>query len=422
MIVDKVKISIKAGDGGNGAVSFRREKYVNAGGPDGGDGGNGGNVLFAADPGMRTLMDFRLHRKFLAQNGESGKKKNMRGAAGEDRLIKVPAGTVIYDEETGRVVADIRNAEPVVVLHGGRGGRGNARFSTATRQTPRFSTPGKKTTARTVILELKSIADVGLIGFPNVGKSTLLAAMTAAKPKIDNYHFTTLSPNLGIARTDDYSFILADIPGLIEGASSGAGLGHDFLRHIERTRMLAHVIDISGSEGRDPLEDYLVIRRELELYSSVLAARPELIVANKSDLPGAEDNLERFREAHPGAKIFLACAAARQGIDKVKYAMIDILKTLPEEPAIEDEGVIAEWENEDGNLTFGVTRGSDGVLEATGSLIEEIFSKTNPDEPDSMRHFHKLLSDMGIIKALRKAGAKDGDTVRLNGEEFDFVE
>lgn len=422
MIVDKVKIVIKAGDGGNGAVSFRREKYVNAGGPDGGDGGNGGNVIFVADPSMRTLMDFRYHKKFKAENGENGRKKNMRGKTGADVLVKVPAGTVVIDRKSGRVVADIRDPEGTTVLRGGRGGKGNARFSTAVRQTPRFSTPGKKVQPREVILELKSIADVGLVGFPNVGKSTLLSCMTSAKPKIENYHFTTLAPNLGVVKSYDYDFILADIPGLIEGASEGAGLGHDFLRHIERTRMIAHVLDIAGSEGRDPLDDYVKIREELKSYSQQLLERPEIIVANKADLPEAEENLSRFRRKYPDKEVFLTSAATHQGIDDLRAAMMEVLKTLPEEQVIREEGVIEEWQMEDEELTFEVSRGEDGVLEANGSLIDEIFARINPDEVDSMRHFHKLLKDMGIIKALVQAGAKDGDTVRLDGEEFDFVE
>lgn len=422
MIVDKVRIIIKAGDGGNGAVSFRREKYVNAGGPDGGDGGNGGNVVFAADPGMRTLMDFRYHKKFRAENGENGRKKNMRGKTGADVVIRVPAGTVIIDKESGRVVADVRGTEEITVLRGGRGGKGNARFSTAVRQTPRFSTPGKKVQPREVILELKSIADVGLVGFPNVGKSTLLSSLTSAKPKIENYHFTTLAPNLGVVKSYDYDFILADIPGLIEGASEGAGLGHDFLRHIERTRMLAHVLDIAGSEGRDPLADYAAIRAELKNYSPQLAERPEIVVANKADLPGAEENLARFRAAYPEKEVFLVSAAAHTGLDELRASMMKLLKTLPEEETIREDGVIEEWQMEDEELTFTVERGEDGILEANGSLIEQIFARINPDEIDSMRHFHKLLKDMGIIRALEKAGAKDGDTVRLNGEEFDYVE
>lgn len=422
MIVDKVRITIKAGDGGNGAVSFRREKYVSAGGPDGGDGGNGGNVIFVADQGMRTLMDFRYHKKFWAENGENGKKKNMRGKTGANLTVKVPVGTVVMDKETGRVVADIRSDEDVIVLRGGVGGKGNARFANSVRQTPRFATPGKKVVEREVILELKSIADVGLVGFPNVGKSTLLSCMTSAKPKIENYHFTTLAPNLGVVRSYDYDFILADIPGLIEGAAEGAGLGHDFLRHIERTRMIAHVVDIAGSEGRDPLDDYEKIREELKKYSEKLAERPEIVVANKADLPEAEENLKRFRERYPQKEVFLTSAATRTGIDELKIALMEVLKTLPEEQVIHEDGVIEEWQTQDTELTFTVSRGEDGVLEANGSLIESIFARINPGEVDSMRHFHKLLKDMGILKALVQAGAQDGDAIRLNGEEFDFVE
>ncbi len=422
MIVDKVSIFIKAGDGGNGAISFRREKYVSAGGPDGGDGGNGGNVVFVADAGMRTLMDFRYHRKFKAENGENGKKKNMRGKNGEDLIVKVPVGTVIIDKETKRIAADVRDGDGIIVLKGGAGGKGNARFTNSVRQTPRFSTPGKKVQQREIILELKSIADVGLVGFPNVGKSTLLSAMTSAKPKIENYHFTTLAPNLGVVKTYDYDFILADIPGLIEGASEGAGLGHDFLRHIERTRMIAHVLDMAGSEGRDPLDDYVKIREELKRYSEKLAERPEIVVANKADIPEAEENLKRFQAAYPDKQVFLISAAARTGIDELQLAMTQVLKTLPEEQVIMQEGVIEEWQMQDAELTLEISRADDGILEANGSLIEEIFSRINPDEPDSMRHFHKLLKDMGVLKKLVQAGAKDGDTVRLDGEEFDFVE
>ncbi len=422
MIVDKVTIFIKAGDGGNGAVSFRREKYINAGGPDGGDGGNGGNVIFVADPGMRTLMDFRYHKKYKAQPGENGKKKNMRGKNGDDLMIKVPVGTVVMDAESGRVAADVRDGDGIIVLRGGAGGKGNVRFANSVRQTPRFATPGKKVVEREIVLELKSIADVGLVGFPNVGKSTLLSCITSARPKIDNYHFTTLTPNLGVVKTYDYDFIIADIPGLIEGASDGAGLGHAFLRHIERTRMIAHVVDIAGSEGRDPIDDYVTIREELKKYSQPLAQRPEIVVANKADLPEAAENLKRFQEVYPDKQVFLISAAAHQGTDELKAAMMEVLKTLPEEQVIEEEGVLEEWMMQDSELTLEVGRAEDGVLEANGSLIEEIFSRINPDEPDSMRHFHKLLRDMGILKQLVKAGAKDGDTVRLNGEEFDFVE
>lgn len=422
MIVDKVRIKIKAGNGGDGAVSFHREKYVNAGGPDGGDGGHGGDVVFVGDRNMRTLMDFRLHRAFRAENGEPGRKRNQRGANGKNIVVRVPVGTVIYDAETGKVAADIGPEDSVAVLRGGRGGKGNARFANAVRKTPRFSTPGKKVQERTVILELKSIADVGLVGYPNVGKSTLLSVITSARPKIDNYHFTTLAPNLGVVNTGDSDFIVADIPGLIEGAADGAGLGHDFLRHIERTRMIAHVIDMAGSEGRDPLEDYEVIRGELDQYAHQLADLPELIVANKMDLPEAEENLARFREAHPDKKILAISAGTQQGTDDVRFEMAKMLETIPETQPIAEEGVVEQWAEEDGRMTCEVHRGEDGILTVTGSLIEDILGRTNPDEPDSMRHFHKLLKDLGIVKMLTAEGAKDGETVRLGDEEFEFVE
>lgn len=424
MIVDKVKIFIKAGNGGDGAVSLHREKYVNAGGPDGGDGGNGGNIVFQADPELRTLMDFRYHQKFIASAGENGKKKNMRGKNGEDLIIKVPEGTVIIDEETGKIAADMRPGSSRVLLRGGAGGKGNARFATATRQTPRFATPGYKTQGRYVILELKSIADVGLIGFPNVGKSTMLSVLTSARPKIANYHFTTIRPNLGVVQQDDYSFIMADIPGLIEGASQGAGLGHDFLRHIERTRMLVHVIDVSGMEGRDPIDDYQKIRGELMSYSQQLVQKPEIIAANKCDLPGSQENLQRLKDhlAPKGVSVYPISAVTRQGISELLYRIVDILKSLPEEKFLEEEGVIEEWEMSESKLDYDIYRDEDGVVCVDGSLIRDIFSKIDPNEPDSMRHFQKLLIDFGIIKELRKFGVQDGDAVRMEELEFDFID
>lgn len=424
MIVDKVKIFIKAGNGGDGAVSLHREKYVNAGGPDGGDGGNGGNIVFQADPELRTLMDFRYHQKFIASAGENGKKKNMRGKNGEDLIIKVPEGTVIIDEETGKIAADMRPGSSRVLLRGGAGGKGNARFATATRQTPRFATPGYKTQGRYVILELKSIADVGLIGFPNVGKSTMLSVLTSARPKIANYHFTTIRPNLGVVQQDDYSFIMADIPGLIEGASQGAGLGHDFLRHIERTRMLVHVIDVSGMEGRDPIDDYQKIRGELMSYSQQLVQKPEIIAANKCDLPDSQENLQRLKDhlAPKGISVYPISAVTRQGIPELLYRIVDILKSLPEEKFLEEEGVIEEWEMSESKLDYDIYRDEDGVVCVDGSLIRDIFSKIDPNEPDSMRHFQKLLIDFGIIKELRKFGVQDGDTVRMEELEFDFID
>ena len=423
MIVDKARIFIKAGNGGNGAVAFHREKYVANGGPDGGDGGNGGDIVFFADSDTRTLVDFQFKTKYAAQAGEPGKGKNMRGRNGEDLVINVPVGTVVIDEETGRVVADLsKKGDRRVILKGGKGGKGNARFATPTRQAPRFSTPGRKTVGRHVILELKSIADVGLIGFPSVGKSTLLSVISAAKPKIAAYHFTTLNPNLGVVRHKEASFVAADIPGLIEGASEGAGLGHEFLRHIERTRMLVHVLDASGSEGRDPVEDYYKIRNELGQYSPALLEKPEIIAANKTDV--SEENLAALREEFEpkGIPVYPISAATRGGVEALLDAVCAELSELPPVETLEEEGVIEEWQLGPGPLTFDVTRGMDGVLEANGSAIDEIFRRIDPNDPDSMRHFEKLLVDMGIIEALRKAGAKDGDEIRLNGETFDFVD
>lgn len=422
MFVDKAKIYIKAGDGGNGTVSFRKEKYVTAGGPDGGDGGDGGAVVFEVDESMRTLMDFKYQQKYVAQNGDIGKKKNMRGKTGEDLVIKVPPGTVIKDFETERVAADMREGRRKL-LTGGMGGKGNARFATATRQKPRFATPGRKTKGKHVMLELKSIADIGLIGFPSVGKSTLLAACTSARPKIAAYHFTTLSPNLGVVQWHDKSYIMADIPGLIEGAHEGAGLGHDFLRHIERTRMLIHVVDASGSEGRDIIEDYNVIRQELSSYSNELEDRPEIVAANKMDGPGADENAKRLREylKPRGIEVFEICAAIGEGTSALLERASGMLDQLPIPLPIEEDGVIEEWALEREDMGFDIIE-EDGVFFVEGNVIHEILAKTDPDDPDSMRHFQKLLKDFGIVKALRRAGAKTGDTVSLEGLEFDFID
>ncbi len=422
MFVDKAKIYIKAGDGGPGAVSFHREKFVNAGGPDGGDGGKGGDVIFAADANMRTLMDFHYNQKFAAQNGEKGGKKNMHGKFGEDLVVRVPPGTVIKDFESGRVAADIREGSRVL-LRGGHGGKGNARFATPTRQKPSFATSGRKTKGRFVVLELKTIADVGLIGFPSVGKSTLLAACTSARPKIAEYHFTTLSPNLGVVQIKDSGFVMADIPGLIEGAHEGAGLGLDFLRHIERTRMLIHVVDASCFEGRDIISDYEAIRNELLSYSEKLSEKPEIVAANKMDMPGAEANAEKLRRylAPKGIEVFEMCAAIGEGTKQLVERASEILSGLPvPQPDIPD-GIIEEWALERDDKGFDVVK-QDGVYYVDGSLIQEILGKTDPDSVDSMRHFQKLLKDFGIIKALRQEGAKTGDTVALEGMEFDFVD
>lgn len=422
MFVDKAKIYIKAGDGGAGHVSFRREKYVNNGGPDGGDGGDGGSILFEADENMRTLMDFTYQRRFIAQNGEEGGAKNMHGKTGDDLTVKVPPGTVIKDFETGRVAADLREGSRML-LKGGRGGSGNARFATPTRQAPSFSTPGRRTKGRFVVLELLTIADVGLIGYPSVGKSTLLAASTGAKPKIAEYHFTTLSPNLGVARVHEDSFVVADIPGLIEGAHEGAGLGHDFLRHIERTRMLIHVVDASSSEGRNVIEDYEIIRKELSGYSPALAKRPEIVAANKMDVPGAETHAEKLKSYldKKGIEMFEICAAAGLGIQPLMERTAQLLRTLPAPKAVTEDGVIEEWALEKDEKDFEVYK-QDGIFYVEGPLILDIMGKTDPNDADSMRHFQKLLVDFGIIKALKKIGAKTGDTVNLEGLEFDYME
>lgn len=424
MIVDRVRIYICAGNGGNGAVSFRHEKYVPDGGPDGGDGGRGGNIVFRASTRTRTLAEFRPNQKFSAENGKGGQGSNKKGESGKDRIIEVPVGTVIIDEESGRIAVDLREEGERVVLKGGAGGKGNARFATPTRRAPRFSTPGKKALGRYVILELKSIADVGLVGFPNAGKSTFLSMVSAAKPKIANYPFTTLSPNLGVVTHRSASFIMADIPGLIEGASQGVGLGHDFLRHIERTRMIVHIVDISGVDGRDPVNDYFAIRDELLNYSAELAERPEVVAANKIDEPGSEEALERLQKAleKEGIKVLPMCAAARIGIDEVLDEVIKVLPTLPVPEALEEEGVVEEWEMESVLRDFNIEKGEDGVTEVNGTLIDEIFGRIIPSDPDSMRHFQKLLEDFGIIKALRDAGVKHGEEVRMNGLEFDFID
>lgn len=422
MFVDIAKIFIKAGNGGDGCVSFRREKYISAGGPDGGDGGDGGAIVVAADVGMRTLMDFKYKQRFIAQNGEPGKKKNMRGKTADDLVIKVPAGTVVRDFETGRVVADLREGRRVL-LPGGSGGKGNARFATPTRQTPSFATPGRETKGRHVVLELKTIADVGLIGYPNVGKSTLLAASTSARPKIASYHFTTLTPNLGVVHTHDGGFVMADIPGLIEGAHKGSGLGHDFLRHIERTRLLIHVVDASCAEGRDIIQDYNIIRNELRGYSKQLNERKEIVAVNKMDIPGAKENARKLKNylSPLGIETFEISAATGKGIGELLAHVSKTLGTIELPEPIFEDGVIEEWALEKDDTEFEIVL-KNGVYYVQGEVLLSILKKTNPNNPDSMRHFQKLLVDFGIIKALRKAGVKTGDSVSLEGYEFEFID
>ena len=419
--VDRAKIVIKSGDGGDGCSSFHREKFVQRGGPDGSDGGNGGNVVLYADAGMNTLLDFKFARFYRAQNGESGRSKLQRGKNGDDLVIKVPVGTIVKDISSGKIIADMNvSGKTRIVLHGGRGGKGNARFATPTKQSPKFSQPGQKTLEHEIELELKTIADVGLIGLPNVGKSTILSVLTNAKPKIANYHFTTLTPNLGVVKRYDSSFVLADIPGLIEGAADGAGLGHDFLRHIERTRMLVHVLDISGSEGRNPVDDYRRINSELEKYSKRLAQLPQIIAANKMDITGADENLELLKKEveNDGVKVFPVSAAAVKGFDALLDEIIKTLAALPKVYEFEEEDMPERTKYEPG---FEIAMDGD-VFVVSGGSVDYILDTTYADDEISMRRFQQYLIKEGIIDALRKKGANETSTVRMGEWEFDFIE
>ena len=415
--VDRAPIQLKAGNGGNGCVSFHREKFVLNGGPDGGDGGVGGDIILVADHNLHTLLDFRYQSKYAAQNGEPGASARRTGKSGENLIIRLPVGTIVREKDTGRVVADMFEAgEQKVLLKGGRGGFGNARFATPTRQAPAFAKPGIKTQWHELVLELKTIADVGLVGFPNVGKSSLLAAVSAARPKIANYHFTTLTPNLGIVSHRGVSFAMADIPGLIEKASEGAGLGFSFLRHVERTRLLVHVVDVSGSEGRDPVEDYRLINEELRRYGQ-LDQRPQVIAANKMDLPGAQENLERLQQEAGDVPVYPVSAAIRQGLDPLLDKVIELLSTLPPQERLE------ESEIEELMPLTGYEVVKEGELYVVrGPSVEQLIASVNFDDTESMLWFHKTLRRSGIIDALRQAGAQEGDTVQMDDMEFDFVE
>ncbi len=423
MFVDKVKIHIKAGNGGNGAVSFRREKYIPNGGPDGGDGGNGGNIIFKVNPGMHTLMDFRYKRKFSAQAGENGRGSKQTGKDGESVVIEVPPGTIVRDELTGLVLADLRSSgETKILARGGRGGKGNVNFATSTRQAPRFAQEGAKGQERTVILELKSIADVGLVGFPNVGKSTILSVLTSARPKIADYHFTTLRPNLGVVEVRrGQSFIMADIPGIIEGAHEGVGLGYDFLRHIERTRILVHVIDVSGMEGRDPLDDFHIINRELKEYSKELSQRPQIIAANKSDILDSLEHIKRLKdELEPlGYKVFPVSAAQNKGFEPLLNEIVDLLDELPEPPSFEED--IVDVYSMDEIDPFTVTK-ENGEYVLSGPAVDKLLGRVNLDDYESLQYFQRAIRKMGMIDALREKGAQDGDFVRMGDISFDFLE
>ena len=424
MFFDVAEVYLKAGDGGNGAVSFRREKYIPNGGPDGGDGGNGGNIVFKVDMGLRTLVDFRYKRKYVAQNGERGGGKNCSGRSGQDLVVRVPLGTLVKDKETGRILADLsREGQEEIIVKGGKGGWGNQHFATPTRQAPNFARNGTPGEERMVVLELKLLADVGLIGFPNVGKSTLLSVVSAARPKIADYHFTTLTPNLGVVSLGEgASFVMADIPGLIEGAHEGAGLGHQFLRHIERTRLLIHVVDISEADGRDAISDVDVINQELEKYNPELSKRPQIIAANKVDALTDMSRLERFKNEMEGRgyRVFTLSAATRQGVDELIRYAYERLKEIPEvilfDPSHRE--TVAEVQKEE--PPFTVTRENE-IFVVEGPWVQKILGSVNLNDRESLQYFQRAVKNIGVIEELEKKGIQEGDTVRMGEIEFDYI-
>ena len=424
MFTDYVKISVKSGNGGNGAVSFRREKYVAAGGPDGGDGGKGGDVYFYVDPDSNTLVDFRFKKKFKAEDGKNGEGAHRYGKSGEDIHIGVPIGTIIKDSGTGMVLADLsEKGQEELILPGGNGGKGNSHFATSTRQAPRFSQDGEKGLEKELILELKLLADVGLLGFPNVGKSTFLSRTTSATPKIANYHFTTIEPNLGVVKSKHGdSFVIADIPGIIEGASQGTGLGLEFLRHIERTRLLLHVIDVSGVEGRKPAKDFKIINEELKKYSEKLASKKQIIVANKIDSMQDENLYKELEEvAHEkGIEIFKISAVTGEGIEKLLEHVTKILKTIPKEEIVEVTGGSKVYKLED-EEEFTITK-EGGIFIVDGPGVQRIMRRVNLEDNESMYYFQKCLDELGVNKALKQAGVKEGDTVKVVDWELEWMD
>lgn len=434
MFLDEVKIFVRSGDGGNGLVAFRREKYVPKGGPAGGDGGRGANVVFIVDEGLRTFMDYRYQKKFVAPNGENGMSKGMHGRKSKDLYLKVPPGTVIRDTDTGEVLADlVEHEQEVIVARGGRGGRGNCRFATPSNPAPEIAENGEPGEERNLTLELKLMADVGLVGFPSVGKSTLLSITSKAKPKIADYHFTTLAPNLGVVETKDHrSFVMADLPGLIEGASQGVGLGHQFLRHIERTKVIVHVVDMSATDGRDPYEDYKIINQELAEYNMRLLERPQVVVANKMDIPVASDNLKEFKKQleNDGEEVGIVeiSAFTRSNVDNLLYKISDILDNT-------DPNMLYELDTEEESMenrvlykhkpkdeTFKITRDDTGAYVVSGPGIERAFLMTDFNRDASVRRFAQQMRSMGVDDALRERGCKNGDTVKILKGEFEFVE
>ncbi|WP_332631184.1 GTPase ObgE [Halalkalibacter flavus] len=427
MFVDKVKVYVKGGDGGNGQVSYRREKYVPDGGPAGGDGGRGASVVFEVEEGLRTLMDFRYKRHFKAQRGEHGRPKNQHGKNADDMIVKVPPGTTVIDDATGQIIADLtEHGQKAVIAKGGRGGRGNTRFATPVNPAPDIAENGEPGQERDVVLELKVLADVGLVGFPSVGKSTLLSVVSAAKPKIADYHFTTITPNLGVVETEDNrSFVMADLPGLIEGAHEGVGLGHQFLRHIERTRVIVHVIDMSALEGRDPYEDFLMINDELKQYNMRLLERPQIVVANKMDMPESEENLKIFKEKLNGQyPVFPISAVTKKGLRDLLITVADKIEETPEFPLYEEteESTRVIYRHEKKEIPFVITRDDDGTFVLSGAELERLFKMTDFSRDESVRRFARQMRGMGVDDALRARGAKDGDLVRIMKFEFEFID
>lgn len=419
-MVDLVKITVKAGKGGNGFVSFRREKYIAAGGPDGGDGGKGGDIYFIVDQDVNTLVDFRYKKKFVAEDGQKGDGGNRYGKSGANLYIKVPAGTIVRDLESGRTIADlVEVGEKCLIAKGGRGGRGNAKFASSTRQVPKFAEEGEEGESFELMLELKLLADVGLVGFPNVGKSTILSIMTAAKPKIGNYQFTTLVPNLGVVKLDNGTdFVLADIPGLIEGAHTGAGLGHEFLRHIERTKLIIHVVDCSESEGRDVVKDFKIINAELELHNPKLAKRPQIVVANKMDMPNADVNFEKLKKVTDklGYELFAVSAVTKMGLKEVFNKVSLMLKDIvpEEEEEVDDEVVISNAPEFEINF-------ENNVYIISGKVVEKVMRTINFDDYESVQYFQRFLDMKGINKQLERLGINEGDTVRIGEVEFEYI-
>lgn len=424
MFRDEARIFVKAGDGGNGVVSFRREKYVPMGGPDGGDGGQGGDVVLQVEPGLRTLVDFRYKTHYRAENGQHGRGANRHGKRGNDLVVKVPPGTAVKDEASGEYIADlVEPGETFVVAYGGRGGRGNARFKASTRQVPRFAEKGEPGEERWLVLELRLLADVGLVGYPNAGKSTLLSRISAARPKVASYPFTTLEPNLGVVSVaEGESFVAADIPGLIEGAHQGVGLGHDFLRHIERTRVLIHVVDASGMEGRDPVDDFHTINEELRLYEPELLKRPQIVAANKIDLEEARANLPRLQAAaeEAGYQLFPISAASGEGVDQLVYAAWELVKSAPKPEPIRVNPEIVLTSRQPAPLSeYTIDREGD-VFIVEGEGLRRLFARLHLESYEAVRFLQKVFKDIGLNDALRRAGVQDGDVVRVVGHEFEF--